>query len=88
MKSKNSHSRSPKVKKVPAKVSTIQYVLPLGGNGWLVRDNKAAKFTEITDNKREAVSIARHIAKNKKIELVIYGRDGNEEKRENYAVAN
>ena len=67
---------------------SIQYVLPLGGNGWVVKNSKATKFTVITDSKREAISIARNIAKNKQIELEVHGRDGRIEIRENYAIAN
>jgi hypothetical protein len=85
---KNTHSRNKKSKKSASKVISIQYVLPLGGNGWVVKNNKAAKFTVITDSKKEAVSIARNIAKNKQIELVVHGRDGSIELRENYAIAN
>jgi hypothetical protein len=88
VKSRNSHIKPQKVKKVLAKVSSIQYVLPLGGNGWVVKNNKAAKFTVITDSKREAISIARNIAKHKQIELVVHGRDGSVEIRENYANVN
>lgn len=88
MSNKNTHTKRKKLKKDAAKVSSIQYVLPLGGNGWVVKNNKAAKFTVITDSKREAISIARNIAKNKQIELVVHGRDGSIEIRENYAIAN
>jgi hypothetical protein len=88
VKGKKSYINSKRVKKVPARVSSIQYVLPLGGNGWVVKNNKAAKFTVITDSKREAISIARNIAKNKQIELVVHGRDGSVERRENYTIAN
>ena len=87
MNSKNTHTRNKKSKKTTSVIS-IQYVLPLGGNGWVVKNNKAAKFTVITDSKREAISIARNIAKNKQIELVVHGRDGSIELRENYAIAN
>jgi ribosomal protein L32E len=85
---KNTHTKSKVLKKNASKVISIQYVLPLGGNGWVVKNNKAAKFTVITDSKREAISIARNIAKNKQIELVVHGRDGSIEIRENYAIAN
>lgn len=87
MNAKNTHSRK-KLKKDSSKVSSIQYVLPLGGNGWVVKNSKAAKFTVITDSKREAVSIARNIAKHKQIELIVQGRDGRIEIRENYAIVN
>jgi ribosomal protein L32E len=79
--------RHSKLRYTPKELS-IQYVLPLGGSGWVVKNNKAAKFTVITDSKREAISIARNIAKNKQIELVVHGRDGSIEIRENYAIAN
>lgn len=88
MSNKNTHTKRKKLKKNTEHVSSIQYVLPLGGNGWVVKNNKAAKFTVITDSKREAISIARNIAKNKQIELVVHGRDGSIELRENYAIAN
>jgi ribosomal protein L32E len=88
VKAKNSHTKTKKVSKELLKGPSIQYVLPLGGNGWVVKNNKAAKFTVITDSKREAISIARNIAKNKQIELVVHGRDGSVEIRENYANVN
>ncbi len=73
------------VEKVINNGSTIEYVLPLGGDGWMVKNSRSKTFTVITDNKREAVSIARGIAKTKQIQLEIYGRDGNIEKTESYA---
>lgn len=75
------------MKKIKAN-EAIEYVLPLGGNGWVVKNSKATKFTVITDSKREAVSIARNIAKQKQIELVVHGRNGQVEIRENYATVN
>lgn len=62
---------------------TIQYVLPLG-NGWVVKNNRASKFTVITDSKSEAISIARSIARTKRTELVVHGRNGNIEIQESY----
>jgi hypothetical protein len=88
VRNKNTHTKRKRLKKNTENVSSIQYVLPLGGNGWVVKNNKAAKFTVITDSKREAISIARNIAKNKQIELVVHERDGSIELRENYAIAN
>jgi len=66
------------------KNDTIQYVIPLGGTGWVVKSSKAKKFTVITDSKREAVSIARNLAKTQHVILEIHGRDGGIEKRESY----
>ena len=64
---------------------TIQYVLPLG-NGWVVKSNRRVSFTAITDSKREAISIARNIARTKKTELIVHGKNGNVEIQESYAV--
>ena len=85
MKKKTTYIKTTSKKKtVP--IDAIQYVFPLGGTGWMVKNSKATKFTLITDSKREAVSVARNLAKTRHNELVIYGRDGNIEKRESYAV--
>ena len=67
-----------------AEEATQEYVLPLGGDGWLVKNSKSKTFTVITDNKKDALKIARDIAKSKQRELVIYGRNGEIEKRESY----
>ena len=66
-------------------VPVIQYVLPLG-NGWVVKRNTAKSFTVITETKREAVSIARSIAKSKHHELIVHGKNGAILIRENYAI--
>ena len=84
MSNKNTHIGRKKSKKNMAELP-VQYVLPLGGNGWVVKNSKASKFTVITDSKREAISIARDIAKTKQIELEVHGRDGRIEIRESYA---
>ena len=64
---------------------TIQFVLPLG-NGWVVKSNRKVSFTAITDSKREAISIARNIARTKKTKLIVHGKSGNVEIQESYAV--
>lgn len=69
-------------KRVPA-TQSIEYVLPLG-NGWVVKNNLASKFTVITDSKKEAMSIARKIAIDKRRELIVQGKNGHELLRENY----
>ncbi len=85
MKKKIVHIKETPKKKI-ALVESIQYVLPLGGTGWMVKNSKAAKFTLSTDSKSEAVSVARNLAKTRHHEMIIYGRDGNIEKRESYAI--
>lgn len=65
-------------------VIAIQYVLPLG-NGWVVKSSKAAKFTLISISKREAVSIARSIAKSRGEILEVHDRDGKISEKKRYA---
>lgn len=63
----------------------IQYVLPLG-NGWVIKASKSSTFTAITDSKAEAISIARTIARTKRTKLVVHGKNGAVQMRENYVV--
>lgn len=76
---------SRKSKTLTANGNVAQYVLPLG-NGWVVKASNASKFTFITDTWREAVSMARQLAKSKKSELVVYGRDLSIKERTNYSI--
>ncbi|MBO9565970.1 MAG: DUF2188 domain-containing protein [Niastella sp.] len=72
-------------KKTSKSVSnSAEHVIPLG-NGWVVKNSAAQKFTAITDNKRDAITIAREIAKSKGRELIIHGKDGNIISRKSYA---
>ena len=77
---KNKPFRSLKTKKSTPKRKAndkiIEYVIPLGQNGWMIKNNQTSKFTLITDSKREALTIARSIAKRKKIDLMVFKRDG------------
>jgi hypothetical protein len=67
-----------------AKKVNSEHVIPLG-NGWMVKNSASEKFTVITDNKQEAITIARQIAKSKGGELVIHGKDGSILSRKSYA---
>ena len=60
-----------------------QHVVPLG-TGWAVKGERSQKFTVITSTKREAVSVARNIAKNNNSELVIHGKDGKIQDKDSY----
>ena len=51
------------------------YVIPLG-RGWVVKTTISGKLFVVTDNKRDAVSIARGIAKRYASELIIYDKEG------------
>lgn len=66
-------------------IENVQYVLPLG-NGWVVKGSKAATFTAITDSKTEAISIARTLARTKHTQMIVHGRNGIIEMKENYVV--
>lgn len=65
----------------------IQYVLPLG-NGWVIKASNSTTFTAITDSKAEAISIARTLARTKHTHLIVHGKDGTVEIRENYLSQN
>jgi len=63
------------MKKAKKIVKRIEYVIPVG-NGWAVKGSINGKYIIITDNKKEAVSVARDIAKRNESDLIIYGKDG------------
>ena len=60
-----------------------QHVVPLG-NGWAVKGEGGKKFTVITETQKDAITVAREIAKNNKSELLIHGRDGKIRDRDSY----
>lgn len=60
-----------------------QHVVPLG-NGWAVKKEGSDKFTVITETQRDAITIAREIARNNRSELVIHGRDGRIRDKDSY----
>lgn len=52
-----------------------QHVTP-SGDKWRVTGAGNSKATKICDTQKEAINVAREIAKNQKSELVIHGQDG------------
>ncbi len=60
-----------------------QHVIPLG-NGWAVKKEGSSRFTVITETKKDAVVVARQIAKNNKSELIIHGKDGEIQDKDSY----
>ena len=78
-------SRKKAIKKTGASVGVSkrasQHVIPLG-NGWVVKTGSSKTFTVITDNKKEAVEIAKSIAKTKKTDVIVHGKFGVIEKTE------
>jgi uncharacterized protein YdaT len=60
-----------------------QHVVPLG-NGWAVKKEGSNSFTVITDNQRDAIKVAREIAKTNKSELIVHGKDGKIREKNSY----
>ena len=59
------------------------HVAPLG-NGWIVRKETGKNFIVITGTKREAVSVARAVAKSNHSILVVHGKDGQVTEKSSY----
>lgn len=85
MEKKSNSVRKPAKNGAPIK-EVAEYVIPLGGTGWVVKNSHAKKFTVISDSKREAVKIARSLAKQHHRKLVIFARDGSIQQQFSYAV--
>lgn len=62
------------------------YVIPLGGAGWVVKSSEAKKFTAIANSKREAVQIARLLARQKGRKVIVFAKDGTIQQQFSYAV--
>ena len=60
-----------------------QHVTPCGGN-WQVKSAGGGKATIITSTQREAIQVARTIAKNQGSELFIHNRHGQIRERNSY----
>lgn len=54
------------------------------GNEWGVRGEGNSKLTSIQGTQRDAIDVARAIAKNQKSEVVIHGRDGKIRDKDSY----
>jgi len=52
-----------------------QHVVP-NGDKWAVKGAGNEKYTKIVDTQKQAIGIAREIAKNQQSELVIHKKDG------------
>lgn len=60
-----------------------QHVIPLG-NGWAVKREGSKRFTVITETQKDAITVARGIARNNKSEIVIHSRDGKIRDKDSY----
>lgn len=60
-----------------------QHVVP-SGEGWAVKRAGSKKATATFATQREAIERAREIARNKRSELLIHGRDGKIREKNTY----
>jgi hypothetical protein len=60
-----------------------QHVVPTK-DGWGVKGEGNSKNTANTQTKKEAIDIAKEIAKNNKSEVVIHGKDGRIQDKDSY----
>lgn len=61
-----------------------QHVTPRSSGGWQVKGEGNQRATVITDTQREAIEVARSIARNQHSELFIHGRNGRIRERDTY----
>lgn len=61
-----------------------QYVTPHPQGGWQVKDAGNLRATARTDTQKEAIDIARQIAKNQHSECFTHGKNGQIRARESY----
>lgn len=60
-----------------------QHVVPKG-NQWAVKGAGNEKYTKVTDTQKQAIEVARSIAKSQKAELVIHRKDGTIRDKDSY----
>lgn len=65
-------------------MSKSQHVTPHPNGGWQVKGAGNKKATVITKTQKEAIQIAKNIAKNNKSELVIHGTNGKIREKDSY----
>jgi hypothetical protein len=60
-----------------------QYVVPASGK-WAVKGEGNSRNTKITQIQREAIDIARKIARKEQSELIIHGKNGRIHEKDSY----
>lgn len=65
-------------------MSKSQHVTPHPNGGWQVKGGGNKKATVITKTQKEAIQIAKNIAKNNQSELVIHGTNGRIREKNSY----
>jgi uncharacterized protein YdaT len=61
-----------------------QHVVPAKGNKWGVKGEGNQRITKKTDTQKEAINVAREIAKKQGSEVVIHRRDGTIRDKDSY----
>ena len=61
-----------------------QHVVPNPNGGWDVKGAGNSRATRHTDTQREAINIAKNIARNQNSEAIIHGRDGRIRDKDSY----
>lgn len=61
-----------------------QHVVPNPNGGWDVKGAGNSRATRHTDTQREAINIAKGIARNQNSEAIIHGRDGRIRDKDSY----
>lgn len=61
-----------------------QHVVPNPDGGWQVKGSGKKEATHLTDHKKEAVDLARELAKEEHSELVIHGKDGRIQEKDSH----
>jgi len=59
------------------------HVVPQGDQ-WAVKTDNSQKAYKVTETQREAIDIAREVAKNQESELLIHGKDGQIREKNSY----
>jgi len=60
-----------------------QHVVP-NGNNWAVKGEGNSKNTRNTQTQKEAINVARTIARKEQSELIIHGKDGQIRQKDSY----
>ncbi len=61
-----------------------QHVTPHPGGGWQVKASGGKKATVVTTTQKEAIKVAREIAKNQGSEMFIHNKQGQIRERDSY----
>ncbi len=61
-----------------------QHVIPNPNGGWDVKGEGNSRATKHTDTQREAIDVAKDIARKQHSEAIIHGRDGKIRDKDSY----